>query len=349
MPNALLSMQHGNSHETEDADVVPYSQVHKEALGCAVVGMVVSIAIYGITILQAYIYFRNSTQDSVRLRLFVGFLFILDTLSSVLAVRAFYTYIVTDFGDPLLFLNVPPTSALENGVAVLLRTLTQCYFACRVWSLSKGKIPLVASIAILALSSFGVGMVVTVNIYTNSYIFSIATVKMRLLTGIVNGLSVMCDIVIMASLCYYLRSRRTGFRRSDSIINRLTIYAVNRGVLTVICQGGEMITLVVLPGRFIFLPFTLVEAKLYCNTLFATLNAQKSLREDGDNAVELGPPIPNRRMNTSTRNTGNGEHRGTAERTDRSTSDGISTCVLDISSGKDTERARTPSVGPDAS
>lgn len=36
---------------------------------------------------------------------------------------------------------------------------------------------------------------------------------MRLLTGIDNGLSVVCDIGIIASLCYYLHSKRTGFKR----------------------------------------------------------------------------------------------------------------------------------------
>ena len=36
---------------------------------------------------------------------------------------------------------------------------------------------------------------------------------MRIIAGIDNGLSVICDIGIMTSLCYYLQSKRTGFRR----------------------------------------------------------------------------------------------------------------------------------------
>ena len=89
--------------------------------------------------------------------------------------------------------------------------------------------------------------------YTDNFIFSLATIKMRIIAGIDNGMSVICDIVIMGSLCYYLHSRRTGFRRrvvpeasrydeltgvctlpgrTDSILNRLIIYTVNRGALT---------------------------------------------------------------------------------------------------------------------
>ena len=73
------------------------------------------------------------------------------------------------------------------------------------------------------------------------------------LVGAANGLSVPCDVTITIGLSYYLNSKRTGFKRyvswvsqtflselrvnlcldrTDSIINRLIIYAVNRGALT---------------------------------------------------------------------------------------------------------------------
>ncbi|PIL34891.1 hypothetical protein GSI_02678 [Ganoderma sinense ZZ0214-1] len=205
----------------------------------------------------------------------VAFIFILDTLSLVLAVDAFYKFIVTDLFDPLLLLNVPRASAFENGVSVLLRTLTQWYvppFGALYALSNRQQASLLIEFGALAcaFSSFSLGIVVSLHMYTDSYIFSLATVNMRIIAGIDNGTSVICDIVIMVSLCYYLHSRRTGFRRTDSIINRLIVYAVNRGALTTICQGGEMVTMVVLPGRFMFVPFALVGGKLYCNTLFAT-------------------------------------------------------------------------------
>ncbi len=87
--------------------------------------------------------------------------------------------------------------------------------------------------------------------YTDSIVFSLGTVKTRVLAGFANGLSAICDIVITTALCYYLHSRRTGFRRyvssfsgawqvdstsvlrrTDSMIDRLIVYTVNRGGLT---------------------------------------------------------------------------------------------------------------------
>ncbi|KAI1783965.1 hypothetical protein LXA43DRAFT_289843 [Ganoderma leucocontextum] len=118
-------------------------------------------------------------------------------------------------------------------------------------------------------------------------------------------------MLIVAGLCYYLHSKRTGFRSTDSIIDRLIVYAINRGVLTTMCHTAYLITTVALPKRFIDLPFGLLDGKLYCNTLLATLNAQKSLRRDGDNVVELGTQIFG---HLDTSNQGNGGHRSTAGR-----------------------------------
>ena len=98
---------------------------------------------YGITILQAYIYFQNSGKDSVSMRSFVSTsslgvwrdtnniipgtgcavvvriwsntittLFttsrsVLDTVSLVLAVVAIFEYVVSDFGEVWLLLTMP--------------------------------------------------------------------------------------------------------------------------------------------------------------------------------------------------------------------------------------------------
>ena len=44
---------------------------------------------------------------------------ILDTLSFVLAVDAFYKYVVTDFGNPLLLLKIPARVSPVRFVSIL--------------------------------------------------------------------------------------------------------------------------------------------------------------------------------------------------------------------------------------
>ncbi|KAI1789991.1 hypothetical protein LXA43DRAFT_1062490 [Ganoderma leucocontextum] len=220
----------------------------KEALTFGLIGLVVSTGVYGITVLQAYMYFRNNGHDSVYLRSFVN------------------------FGDQSLLLRIP--WLYYRSFAVLIGTLTQCFFAHRLWALSKRNIMVVSSIVIMALGSFGPGMVISVNLHTHGDIFYLGSLETRILAGFANGLSVICDIVIAAALSYYLHHKRTGFKS--------------------MCQAGHMITIVALPGHFIFFVFGLLDGKLYCNTLLATLNAQKSMSREGDNVVELGTQVFNR-------------------------------------------------------
>ncbi|KAM5536912.1 hypothetical protein V8D89_009459 [Ganoderma adspersum] len=242
----------------------------KESLACLLFGAIVATAVYGITVLQTYIYFGNSGRDSIRLKSFVALLFALDTVSLALIVDILYQFVVSDFGDPLLLLKALPAMAWENGVTIVIATLTQCYFAYRLWILSRGNIMLTSTIIILALCSCGSGIVISVNFYTHRNNLFLSSIETRILSGLANGLSVVCDVVIAASLSYYLHSKRTGFKRTDSMINWLIIYAVNWGALTAICQAGHMITTVALPGRFIFLLFAFLDGRLYCNTLLAT-------------------------------------------------------------------------------
>ncbi|KAM5535801.1 hypothetical protein V8D89_010524 [Ganoderma adspersum] len=281
----------------------------KESLTCLLVGTIVAMGVYGITVLQAYTYFRNSSQGSTYMRYFVALIFTLDTVSMILNVDGLYDYVVRDFGNPLLLLNVPATLAFENGVTVLIGTLTQCFFAHRLWGLSNHNTWLTSSIVALALCSCGPGIAISVNVYTKNNIGSFGSLETRILAGFANGLSVICDVFIAAALTYYLNSKKTGFERTNSIINRLIIYAINRGALTAMCQACHMITTIALPGRFIFLPFALLDGKLYCNTLLATLNAQVSVKQDDKNAVELGVRILNHMKNSTS---GSGTQQGMA-------------------------------------
>ncbi len=48
---------------------------------------------------------------------------------------------------------------------------------------------------------------------TDRYIFSLTSTEALILAGVSDGLSVLCDILIVPALSYYLYSKRTGFKR----------------------------------------------------------------------------------------------------------------------------------------
>ncbi|KAI0649631.1 hypothetical protein C8Q79DRAFT_335435 [Trametes meyenii] len=242
----------------------------KESLACEIIGFTLATTLYGITVLQGYFYFRQYWDDSIRLKALVTILLITDTLTTVFMAHAMYTYVVLDFGTPLKIDLITWSFSSENGFAVITAFIVQCYFGHRLWIFSRKNFFLVGLILFLAFLNLGMGMACTIPTFTHHEWATLGTLKNRITLGLYSGASSLCDALIAAGLCYYLQTSRTGLRVTDTLIDKLMVYAIERGILTTTCQIMHMILTVALPGRAIFLPFAMLESKLYANALLAT-------------------------------------------------------------------------------
>ena len=77
----------------------------------------------------------------------------------------------------------------------------------------------------------------------------------------VNILSAASDIAIAGCLIFLLQSSRTGFNRSDSIINRLIMFSMNTGLLTSLDAIASLIFVTVFPNNFIYIMFFITGCK----------------------------------------------------------------------------------------
>lgn len=92
----------------------------------------------------------------------------------------------------------------------------------------------------------------------------------------VNAMGAASDLGIALTLVALLHRARTGFRRSETIINRLILFSINTGLLTSMCAVLSLVTITVFPSTFIYMTFFVCVSRLYTNTLYATLNARRS-------------------------------------------------------------------------
>ncbi|KAI0330285.1 hypothetical protein GY45DRAFT_1323825 [Cubamyces sp. BRFM 1775] len=263
----------------------------QESLACQIIGFTLSTTLYGITILQTYFYYRQyGTRDGWPTKLLIAVLLVIDTLTTIFLAHAMYTYVVLDFGAPSKTDLITWSFASENFLGIVSAVLYQCYFARRLWIFSHHNKTLVALILFFAIVNAGSGMALTVRAYTLDTWASLATVPSRAILGLFSGSCSVCDALITAGLCYFLQAGRTGIKGTDTLIDRLIIYAIERGLLTTICQIMHMILTVALPGHAYFLPFAMMESKLYANALLATLNVRNALSESEISTVELTIP-----------------------------------------------------------
>ncbi|KAI0717411.1 hypothetical protein C8T65DRAFT_737992 [Cerioporus squamosus] len=292
-----------------------------DTLGAAFLGTVATSCLYGITLVQTYIYYKRNSSDPTYLKLLVFFLWVLDSLHLALITHSLYFYAVTNFSN-LLELMIPTWSILSQIVVTGVSDGTvRGIFCQRVWKLSNKNWLLCLAIVVSSLVVFSGSIAFAVKGYVgslqsifrdpwsdmNSTRFSIASfADLSQISDILYvslGAGVVADVLIAASMCVLLAKRRTGFARTDSMVRVLMMYSINTGALTSLCAMLCLVTYANMPNDFVFIAFYFVLPKLFLNSLLATLNARRPLRESNSAAMV---PIPlsttsNSRMSFSSR------------------------------------------------
>ncbi|KAL5494653.1 hypothetical protein ACEPAI_114 [Sanghuangporus weigelae] len=88
------------------------------------------------------------------------------------------------------------------------------------------------------------------------------------------GLNTTSDVIITGSLGLYLQSRRTGFEKTNVIIDKLLLYVINAGILNIAYNVAVLICAALMKDNLIFIGMFFLVSKLYSNSLLAVLNSR---------------------------------------------------------------------------
>ncbi|KAK7013154.1 hypothetical protein R3P38DRAFT_2789313 [Favolaschia claudopus] len=102
--------------------------------------------------------------------------------------------------------------------------------------------------------------------------------NLQWITSVALASASVADMLIALSLSYYLRKSRTGIKTTDSLVNKLILYAMSTGLLTGICVLIDMICFLAMPGNLVHVAFNIVSGKLYTNSLLVSLNFREVIR-----------------------------------------------------------------------
>ncbi|KAJ3503446.1 hypothetical protein NLJ89_g8429 [Agrocybe chaxingu] len=273
------------------------SPVHiKDTFGAIFIGALVTMTIYGITTLQAYFYYLSFPQDGIKTKLLVASIWVLDTMHAIFMCHALHHYLIDQFGNAAALRDGTWTVFSSIAINVIMAFIVQWYASCllecalsdphsisfftqRIFKLS----PLDRRWWIAGVIGFFVFAHFVFGIQTVVYLFikkQFARLKEVALTSALPfGVSaIISDITIAAALCMLLRNSRTTFEDTNTVINRLIIFAINRCILTSAMAILETIVFTILPNSFYSLAIDFVIGKLYANSLLAVLNSRARLR-----------------------------------------------------------------------
>ncbi|EMD31238.1 hypothetical protein CERSUDRAFT_119942 [Gelatoporia subvermispora B] len=239
---------------------------------------------YGVTVLQTYLYYDRYADDPLYLKLFVAVISLCDTAQLVFVIYSAWWYLIPNYGNLASIELLSFGIAAETIMTTVLGLFVQCFFAHRVWIMSRNAV-LPFIITALSLLQFAFGIYYVVMIQRSGTVLVFAQLVWCTAVGL--SCSMASNLVITLALCYYLRKIRSGMSKTDKLIRVLVIYTVNTGLITsVVGIFAITISSVFSKTNWLVIPFSLV-SKCYVNTTLATLNARIKLRNMPAGAITM--------------------------------------------------------------
>ncbi|KIK65256.1 hypothetical protein GYMLUDRAFT_39615 [Collybiopsis luxurians FD-317 M1] len=244
------------------------------SFGPMLIGVFLNCILYGILLNQMYFYFQTYKNEAIWIRLLVIYLFILETANSALDMAMMYQPLIAEYGTSKAVQNFPTLFATEPIVIVAISTPIQCFFAWRIWKITKSLwIP--AIIVVLSLASTAGGVITGAKIAILKLFAKKPELHWSALLWFLT--SCVADLLITGTLVRSLSKRKTGFGATDNMIDRLIRLTVQTGMITAICAIGDVAFFMALPHAALNFLWDLSLSKLYANCLMSTLNARTNL------------------------------------------------------------------------
>ncbi|PCH40781.1 hypothetical protein WOLCODRAFT_143220 [Wolfiporia cocos MD-104 SS10] len=276
-----------------------------EVLGPGLIGLIFGIVLYGVTCAQVTYYcarYCARHRDELgHVKRLVAILWVLDTATTTAAIVAGWDYLVTMHASASATTILVRAVAIEYlfGVCTDLRDRTakcidltfvqaivtliaQCcymYSICRLTMRKWYCIPLTITMLMSALTSCACGIASAYIGFSDHempgiFVKTKTTAVLQILAATVT------DLYITISLTLILRGHRTGFRNTEAMINKLTVYIINRGILTTLIPIGQTIAYTTAPVQVTaWAAFHVPGSKVYVNSLIAMINARGSINQ----------------------------------------------------------------------
>ncbi|KAJ7607128.1 hypothetical protein DFH06DRAFT_1250304 [Mycena polygramma] len=252
-----------------------------DTLGAALIGFAFSCVAFGVNTNQVFTYFQRYPEDKVAYKLMVVLIWVLECIDQAFIGHAVYWYTITNYAKPLVLLTEPVafTLILQLTIGVVIATIVRLCFAMRLWRFSQRNVTVTSTVVALTFSELGLGIAYTVRCFQDPFLAGLPNLKV--LASFSLGAGVLTDLFTACALSFFLRRFRTGQKRADSLVNSLTIYAVNTGAFTSAISLLTLIFYDLRPRNFQFMAFYFILSKLYAISFMCTLNTRKIIRGKG--------------------------------------------------------------------
>ncbi|KAI0363648.1 hypothetical protein BV20DRAFT_975436 [Pilatotrama ljubarskyi] len=241
---------------------------------------------FGLTTHQTYRYFRLYPTDTKGLKLLVMVILLLDITHTVTSIHVCHFYLVNNYFHPERLLNGVWSIRLiilEMGLLILV---CHSFFARRLYLLGNRNLLPAVVIGILLMAEMGWCIAAVLQSFIQVSFTNFQRFSWMVWT--ILGIAVTVDLIATGTLTYYLRRSRTGFKRTDSMVDVLMVYGINTGLSTSVITMTSLICAIAKPASLVYAAILVVGTKMYANSLLAVLNSRRSIVDKGMEGFETG-------------------------------------------------------------
>ncbi|KAI1786764.1 hypothetical protein LXA43DRAFT_754538 [Ganoderma leucocontextum] len=251
-------------------------------MGGLLIEVFVACILYGITTLQTLIYYQKYPNDRPFLKFLVATVWVLETAHTAFCVQFIYDYLINSFGSFFDFLDIHWAIGVTVACSASIALCVQGYYTWRVWIVSGNSIVWTGIIGMFALARVGFGIASCALCYVYPS-WPVLRDRRSSLVTVSGGLgsAALVDILVASTLTMYLKRRRSSgqwHKESNTMINRILLYAVNTGAITCSASILCVILFAVQKNSLTFLGLVEIQAKLYSNSFLGSLNARGHIR-----------------------------------------------------------------------
>ncbi|KAI0638838.1 hypothetical protein C8Q77DRAFT_1151874 [Trametes polyzona] len=240
------------------------------------IGGLIALFLSGAVFMQVALYFQLYQTDRMRIKTLVLVIWTLDLIHSSMVITANWENLVAHYGAFDKLDSIAWSIAITIALTAVTTFVVHCFFIQRIYSLSRGNLYITAPLIMLALLRVGAASVTTAQmIKLGNYPLFVSKFSWVFTLGL--AVSSSLDVLITIIMCYYIRRGRTAFVRMNRIIDVLTLYTVENGMITCVATSLSMFFWLFMRSNFAFIGMHLAINKLYANSFLASLNARKTL------------------------------------------------------------------------
>ncbi|KDR74773.1 hypothetical protein GALMADRAFT_280160 [Galerina marginata CBS 339.88] len=253
-------------------------------LGPLIIGTLISCSLFGVVIVQTYIYYTRFPDDKPLFKNLVATIWFCELGHCICICHTLYIVTVNEYGNEQALISPPKSWIIAVAFSGIIEPIVQAFFADRVRIVSKEFF-----IPILCWCLSGVRCIMSCAAVVTSFKSSSLPKLLHdwgwLITSLLSvGTAV--DFIVTITLFYYLWKRTPNTQRSTLMIDKVIAWTIQSGLVTTCTGLAMLLSFLVAPYTYIWLGIFVCLSRIFSTSMLASLNGRTFPNETSTIALQ---------------------------------------------------------------